>query len=147
VSDSESNPDSIRDYKPPPRGFKTDRWFNVSDGNDRMQANRKSDGAIKPAKSANKGTSKVPAEWMEEGYPAERNAAQPASPRTQSRNQVGTSGLDRVRGAARKDGDLKFTALLHHVDVDALRRSFLKLKKTAAVGINGITWHSYQRDT
>jgi hypothetical protein len=29
-----------------------------------------------------------------------------------------------VREAARKDGDLKFTALLHHADVDALRSSF-----------------------
>jgi RNA-directed DNA polymerase len=80
---------------------------------------------------------------MEERDPAERNAAQPASPRTQSRNQVEISGLDRVRGAARKDGDLKFTALLHHADVEALRRSFFKLKKTAAVGIDGITWHDY----
>jgi group II intron reverse transcriptase/maturase len=54
-----------------------------------------------------------------------------------------SSGLDRVRGAARKDGDLKFTALLHHADVDALRRSFFKLKKTAAVGIDGVTWQEY----
>ena len=135
--------EGIRDYKPPPRGFKTDRWFNVSDGTDQMHATRKSDGSIIPAKSANKGTSEVPAEWMEVRDPAERNAAQPASPRTQSRNQAETSGLDRVRGAARKDGDLKFTALLHHADIEALRRSFLKLKKTAAVGIDGITWQDY----
>jgi len=47
--------------------------------------------------------------------------------------------MDRVRDAARKDGDLKFSALLHHADVDALRRSFFKLKKTAAVGIDGAT--------
>jgi group II intron reverse transcriptase/maturase len=53
--------------------------------------------------------------------------------------------LDRVRGAARKDGDLKFTALLHHADVDALRQSFFKLKKKAAVGIDGITWHDYEQ--
>ena len=43
-----------------------------------------------------------------------------------------------MRGAARKDGDLKFTALLHHADVDALRQSFFKLKKKAAVGIDGV---------
>jgi len=62
-----------------------------------------------------------------------------------NRNKAGTGGLDRVREAARKDGDLKFTALLHHADVDALRHSFFKLKKKAAVGIDGVTWHDYER--
>jgi len=60
----------------------------------------------------------APAERMEERHPAKRNAAQPAPPRTQGRNQAGTVGLDRVRDAARKDGGLKFTALLHHADVN-----------------------------
>ena len=50
-----------------------------------------------------------------------------------------------MREAARKDGDLKFTALLHHADVDALRRSFFRLKKTAAVGSDGVTWQSYEQ--
>jgi hypothetical protein len=35
------DPDSIRDEKPLQRGFKTDRWCNVSDGNDQMNAIRK----------------------------------------------------------------------------------------------------------
>jgi group II intron reverse transcriptase/maturase len=70
---------------------------------------------------------------------------QPAPPRIQSRDKAEASGLDRVRGAARKDGDLRFTALLHHADVDALRRSFFKLKKTAAVGIDGVTWQDYEQ--
>lgn len=138
------DPDGIRDYRPPPRGFKTDRWFNVPDGNDQTHAIRKSDGFVSPAKSANKGATEAPAEWMEERNPAERNAAQPAPPRTQSRNEAGTGGLDRVRDAARKDGDLKFTTLLHHADVDTLRRSFHKLKRKAAVGIDGVTWHDYE---
>ena len=60
------DPVGIRDDKPPPRGFKTDRWFNVSDGNDQMHANRKSDGSIIPAKSANTGVPEAPAERMEE---------------------------------------------------------------------------------
>ncbi len=57
-----------------------------------------------------------------------------------NRDKVGKSGLERVREAARKDGKLKFVSLLHHADVDALRRLFYQLKKTAAVGIDGITW-------
>lgn len=77
------------------------------------------------------------AERTEERDPAERNAEQADPPRTPSRTEDGTNGPDRVRGAARKDGKLKFTALLHHADVAALRRSFFKLKKTAAAGIDG----------
>jgi hypothetical protein len=41
---------------------------------------------------------------------------------------------------------MKFISLLHHADVDALRRSFYQLKKTAAVGIDGITWQEYEHD-
>lgn len=139
------DPVGIRDDKLPPRGFKTDRWFNVSDGNDQTNANRKSDGFVVSAKSANKDAPEASAEWMERRNPAERNVAQPDPPRTQSRNEAGTGGLDRVRSAARKDGDLKFTALLHHADVDALRRSFFQLKKSAAVGIDGVTWYDYEQ--
>ncbi len=109
-----------------------------------MHASRKPDGCVTPAKSANKDAPEASAEWMEERHPAKRNAAQPAPPRTPSRKQAGTAGLDRVREAARKDGDLRLTALPHHADVDALRRSFFKLKKNAAVGIDGVTWHDYE---
>lgn len=140
------DPVGIRPETPSRRsGFKTDRWFNVTDGNDQMHASRKSDGCVVPAKSANKDASEAFAERMEERHPAKRNAAQPAPPRTPSRKQAGTAGLDRVREAARRDGDLRFTALLHHADVDALRRSFFKLRKTAAVGIDGVTWHDYEQ--
>jgi hypothetical protein len=42
----------------------TGRLVNVSDGNAKMNIDRKSDGSVVPAKSANKGGSKAPAEWM-----------------------------------------------------------------------------------
>ncbi len=64
----------------------------------------------------------------------------PTHPGHRGRTKVGKRGLEGVREAARKDGKLKFVSLLHHADVDALRRSFYKLKKTAAVGIDGVTW-------
>src|SRR3569623_2343610 len=38
----------------------------------------------------------------------------------------------------------RFTALLHHVDVDALIRSFYALKSQAAPGSAGITWGQYE---
>jgi len=45
-----------------------------------------------------------------------------------------------VREAAKKDGKLKFTALLHHVSIDLLRESYYSLKKRAAPGVDRMTW-------
>jgi group II intron reverse transcriptase/maturase len=54
--------------------------------------------------------------------------------------------LPGVREAARKDSTLKFTALLHHVNEECLTESFYNLKKTAAVGVDQVTWHEYERN-
>jgi RNA-directed DNA polymerase len=53
------------------------------------------------------------------------------------------SGLDRVRQVARKDKDVRFTALLHHVDVDRLRVAYWAIRPKAAPGIDGVTWRDY----
>ena len=108
--------------------FLQGRPMNVSDESIGMHVGGKSDGSVLPAKSANNGVSETPAELMEERNPVERNVDQSHPSRTPSRKFDGTNGLDRVRGAARKDGKMKFTALLHHADVDALRRSFFSLR-------------------
>jgi RNA-directed DNA polymerase len=55
----------------------------------------------------------------------------------------GPSGLERVRQTARKDGKLKFTALLHHVTRDLLRESYHSLKRQAAPGVDGVRWAEY----
>src|SRR5215471_4434697 len=73
-------------------------------------------------------------------YP--NNTQQPNLGRTQSRESR-PSGLERVREVARKDGKLKFTALLHHVSIDLLRTSYYSLKKQAAPGVDGMTWEEY----
>jgi len=51
-----------------------------------------------------------------------------------------------VREAAKQDGKLKFTALLHHVSIDLLRQSYNRVKKQAAPGVDGMTWEEYGRD-
>jgi group II intron reverse transcriptase/maturase len=51
-----------------------------------------------------------------------------------------------VREAAKQDGKLKFTALLHHVSIDLLRDSYHSLKKQAAPGVDGMTWEEYGKD-
>ena len=54
--------------------------------------------------------------------------------------------MDGVREAARKDGKLKFNALMHHVNEARLTESFKQLKKTAAVGVDKVTWHEYEQN-
>jgi hypothetical protein len=44
---------------------------------------------------------------------------------------------------ARQGKKERFTALLHHVTVDLLQTSYLKLKRDAAPGVDGTTWREY----
>ena len=57
-----------------------------------------------------------------------------------------SSELDRVRRVARRDGDVRFTALLHHVTVDLLRAAYWELNPGAATGVDGVTWREYGLD-
>ena len=73
------------------------------------------------------------------------NPEQSPVTRTQGRGQA-LSGLDRVREAARRDKDLRLTNLMHHVTVDMLRESYYALKRSAAPGVDGVTWEEYGKD-
>ena len=53
------------------------------------------------------------------------------------------SGLDRIREAARRDKNLRFTNLMHHITVDLLREAYKALKRDAAPGIDEVTWSQY----
>jgi group II intron reverse transcriptase/maturase len=57
-----------------------------------------------------------------------------------------SSDLDRVRQVARKDRDVRFTALLHHVSVDRLREAYRAISPNAAPGVDGVTWRDYGLD-
>ena len=82
-----------------------------------------------------------------EGRPqTKENTPEPNPCRTPCQSS-GPSGLERVREAAKQDGNLKFTALLHHVSIDLLRESYYSLKKKkAAPGVDGMTWQEYGQD-
>ena len=41
---------------------------------------------------------------------------------------------------------MRFTALLHHVDLDRLRAAYWALNPKAATGVDGITWQDYGQD-
>jgi RNA-directed DNA polymerase len=50
----------------------------------------------------------------------------------------------RIRQAAQKDKELRFTALWHHVyNVDQLRKAYLGTKRHAAPGVDDQTWQQY----
>ena len=60
-----------------------------------------------------------------------RNPVGEGQVRTQSRVAL-ASKLDRVNAAACSAVQTRFTALLHHVDIEALRRAFRRQKRQAA---------------
>jgi RNA-directed DNA polymerase len=126
--------------------FDWERSVNASGGKADAYAGEESDGSVVPAKSANNDATDASAESMEERDPAKRNAVQSDSARTPSRTKRRSRGLLGVREAARQDRTLKFTALLHHVSEACLRDAFFNLKKTAAVGVDEVTWHDYERN-
>jgi group II intron reverse transcriptase/maturase len=73
---------------------------------------------------------------------AKGNTNEQNVPRTQSRIST-PSALGRVQEVATKGKGKRFTALLHHVNVERLRSVFHAMKKSAAPGIDGMTWDKY----
>ena len=96
---------------------------------------------IVPAKRSNEGRG-GPKEIVEGRPLTKENTEEPNSYRTPSRESE-PNGLDRVRQAARQDKEVRFTALLHHVNIDLLRSSYYSLKRRAAAGVDGMTWQEY----
>jgi RNA-directed DNA polymerase len=86
---------------------------------------------------------KPSAEREEERPLIKENTHQPNTLLTQGKKCV-SQGLAGVRKAAREHKEMKFTALLHHMTVDLLRESFYALKRKAAPGVDGVTWHEYE---
>jgi group II intron reverse transcriptase/maturase len=107
-----------------------------------MHGDGKSDSSVVPGKSPNK-AGQTAAEAMEGRGLAKGNAGEADAFRTQGRDEA-TSGLERVRQAARKDRKQRFTALMHHVyEVERLRTAYLALGRDAAAGVDGETWRTY----
>ena len=67
-----------------------------------------------------------PAEFVEKRPKAEGNTGQATVIDTQGSKEA-SSALSRVREAAKRDSKLQFSNLLHHVNIDLLRQSYLAL--------------------
>src|SRR6266852_4895209 len=106
-----------------------------------MHGREKSDPAIVATKPTN-AAGQPAAEPVERRAGTKGNAGRTGMHRTPCRESV-SPGLARVRQAARDRPTEKFTALLHHIDVDLLRWGYLQLKREAAAGVDGVTWLDY----
>ena len=109
-----------------------------------MHDHEKSDSAIVAAKPTNK-AGQPAAEPVEPRAGAKGNASQQSTHRAQDRERV-SQALERVRQAARQRKKERFTALLHHINIDLLRMAFFALKRDAAPGVDGLTWQTYEAD-
>ena len=92
-------------------------------------------------KRANKAASAA-AELVERRGRAKENAELQSAVRTQSREAV-SQAQARIREAVIRNRQDRLTALLHHLTVDVLRASFFGLKKSAAPGVDEMTWTEY----
>ena len=111
-----------------------------------MNADRKSDGVVVPSTQANNAGTEPAAESVEGRAPAKRNVEQSDRTRAPSRKRNRSLGLTGVRETARIHPELKFTSLIHHIDVRMLHTAFDELKKDAAAGIDDETWYEYEPD-
>jgi RNA-directed DNA polymerase len=109
-----------------------------------MNDGGKSDRPVLPAKLPNN-PADAGAEVVEGRGLPEGNTAREARPGRSAGPGV-SSDLDRVRQVARKDRDVRFTALLHHVSVDRLREAYRAISPNAAPGVDGVTWRDYGLD-
>ncbi len=109
-----------------------------------MHAAQKSDPAIVASTAANKG-SRLPAESSEPRAGSKGNPQSTGTDHTQGWVPV-SPGAERVRHFAMQNPKEKLTALLHHIDLEALRRAFYGIKPNAAPGADGITWRMHEED-
>ena len=114
--------------------------------NPSMNGGEESDGVVVPMSSSNKAEEKqTKAAEAEEGRtPTKENTNQDRTLPAQN-GKSESQGLAGVRRLARENKQVKFTTLLHHVNVDLLRQSFHHLKKEAAPGVDGVTWRQYEQ--
>jgi group II intron reverse transcriptase/maturase len=109
-----------------------------------MNEHEKSDSPVLPTSPPNKVT-RVAAEAGEGRGLAKGNTDSTTRPGRSSGPDV-SNGLDRVREVARQDKDVRFTALLHHVDFNRLWKAYWAIRPEAAPGVDGVTWQDYGQD-
>ncbi len=107
-----------------------------------MNGRRKSDRPIVATKPANKAGASAAEQGERRGLAKGKTPRQNTN-RARDRATV-QSALGRIRQAAVKDKQVRFTSLLHHIyDLSMLREAYYGLKRDAAPGVDGETWRQY----
>jgi group II intron reverse transcriptase/maturase len=106
-----------------------------------MHVSRESDGPIVPKKRANKAEPSA-AESVEGREPTKGKTTRTLLAPDSGPGKRGM-GLWGVREAAKRDKWMRFTALLHHITPELLQASYFELKRSAAPGVDGVTWQEY----
>ena len=110
-----------------------------------MDELEQSDRPVVPAKLANK-AGQPAAEPVEGRGLAKRNPPEADTYRILGRGSV-RSGLERIRQAAQRDREVRFTSLYHQVyALDMLWEAYVSLERAAAPGVDGETWQHYGED-
>jgi len=122
------------------------RSGNAECGKPGMNERGKSDMPVVPANPPNNAAATAGvAEVGEERGMAEGNTTSKTRPGHRAGYDA-PHALARVREVARKDKEARFTALLHHVDLDRLRAAYRAIRPTAAPGVDGVTWEAYGQE-
>ena len=107
-----------------------------------MHVPEKSDCVVVPVNQPNKG-GQPSAEVGEGRAQTKENIVQSHMHPTQRGKRM-SQGLNGVRKVAKERKQERFTALLHHLNVDLLRDSFYALQRKASPGVDGVTWQEYE---
>src|SRR5712692_10506665 len=114
-----------------------------------MKGRRKSDRPVVATKPANKVGSETNVVAVPMAERVERRGLAKGKPPRQNTNraldrEAVQSALGRIRQAAVKDKQVKFTSLMHHIyNLSTLREAYYELKRDAAPGVDGETWRQY----
>ena len=130
---------------PPPGDGPGGRAGKVDDRNPAMHRHGKSDSSIVPTKPPNKAGDLRGGGGGGKGADQGERASAKHAPDTGPDQRV-PSALERVRHVALRNKGERFSALLHHVTVERLREAFWAIRKSAAPGVDGVTWEHYRAD-
>src|SRR5437870_7476902 len=114
-----------------------------------MNGRRKSDRPVVATKPANKVGATANDVEVPMAERVERRGLAKGKPPRQNTNraldrEVVQSALGRIRQAAVKDKQVKFTSLMHHIyNLSTMREAYYGLKRDAAPGVDGETWRQY----
>jgi group II intron reverse transcriptase/maturase len=92
----------------------------------------------------NKVDDKMTAESVERSISAKRNSCLKAVVGSQKSKST-VPWQTRIRLAAKRDANLRFANLLHHITPELLKEAFYALKRDASKGVDGVSWKDYEK--